>query len=151
MSARTDHAVRVITNSGLWASFGDAAKVIGTAPRALANDMWDSDCVLARADGTVESEDAEKEARWVESHPEAVRRDAAFGYRMGRPRPQELRLTPSEIRMLLGEMECTAALRIRLNDQLDHLLLEADRGEDEVVWNAVDELRALLKRMYESS
>lgn len=158
MSAeKLERLVDAIYVSGLWASYGDAAKAAdyGSAARAVANINWKfSRSRLGRADGTTQSEDSEKNKDWIADHPTHMRVGEAFGYVEGVPRPQRLRLTVPELLMLLGEMPSSPALRAKVHDQLDVLLAETDRaqarGDERVdeLWHAVEESRALLARLY---
>lgn len=154
---KLEQLVEAIYVSGLWASYGDAAKAAGygSAARAVANVNWQfSRSRLGRADGTSESEDADRNKDWIAQHHKHMRIGAAFGYVEGVPRSQSLRLTVPELLMLLGELPSSPVLRAKVHDRLDMLLAAADRAEEQGephlddLWEAVDEARALLTRLY---
>lgn len=138
--------------SGLWAAYGTVAEALRRpgAARALAQENWgQSRGRIARQDGITESADRDKELEWRAANPDVLHVDAAFGYVLDKPWPQEWAVTAPELSMLLGEMPSSAALRIKLGKRLDTLLAVADRAgyEDEVLWQAVDDLRALIARL----
>lgn len=138
--------------SGLWAAYGTVAETLGKpgAARAIANENWGQGRGrISRADGVAESEDREKELAWRETHADVMHVHRAFGYADDRPAPMEWVVTVPELMMLLGEMPTSAGLRIKLGKRLDELLVVADRAgyQDEVLWAAVDDLRALIARL----
>ncbi len=142
----------VLYVSGLWASYGTVAEALGRpgAARAIANENWaQGRGRISRADGVAESEDREKELAWRATHADVMHVHRAFGYPEDRPAPQELAVTVPELLMLLGEMPTSAGLRLKLGQRLDTLLAAADRAgfDDDVLWTAVDDLRALIARL----
>jgi hypothetical protein len=142
----------VLHISGLWTNYGTVADVLGRpgAARALANENWgQSRGRIARADGMPESEDQDREQAWRDTHVDEMRVHTAFGYVFDKPWPQDWWVGVSELQMLLGEMPSSAALRIKVGKRLDTLLAAADKAgyDDDVLWTAVDELRALITRV----
>lgn len=114
--------------SGLWASYGDVAELLGTGARAYAMGTWNRPgrSRLARQNGDSWSTDIEKERRYqaMDRNRDADAVSVAFGYDMrigGRPFPQKWRATVSDMRMLLGEQVATSALKERVEARREWL------------------------------
>jgi hypothetical protein len=153
---KLERLVDAVFLSGLWASYGDAsvAAGYGNAARAVAKINWSfSRSRLGRADGTSDGESPEQTRHWLAAHRDRVRVGEAFGYVAGAPRPQSLRLTVPEMLMLLGELDSTAAFRLRVQDRIDVLVRAAEQADTrgdpiaQVLWDTADEARALLAGM----
>jgi hypothetical protein len=128
MNTNRDALVAAINASGLWASYGAAAPLLGfgNSPRACANANWEMNARLARRDGTTNAADATKGERWVAEHPAAVLIDSILGYHTsaggphlhyGGAMPQELRLRKRDLRALAGLEPSTVDLRLRVSEQ----------------------------------
>jgi hypothetical protein len=140
----------------MWMSYSDAAPFLGYRhARPMANANWDPQVWthLAKVDGTYLAENPERNHVFERDNGDLIAIIRAFGYDFPKPKPLAWRLSPEELRMLLGVRQSTAQFRMRLNERLDALLANADRldGNDphyDAVWDAVDNLRGMLARLY---
>lgn len=147
---------RAILYSGLWMSYSDAAPFLGHRhARPTANANWDPDVWthLAKVDGTYLADNAQRNHVFERDNGDLIAVIRALGYEFPDPKPLAWRMSPTELRMLLGIQGSSAQFRIRLNERLDTLLASADRldGDDphyDAVWDAVDTLRGMLARLY---
>lgn len=157
----TDKAalLAAINDSGLWATYGDAAPLLGYGNgRALAQANWDhaSHTRLADRHGRTDAVDETRAEAWraSEEGQAALAVDRAFGY----PHPEEeakpptLRLEPRELRMLAGLEPSDVALRNRVRGQQIALECHADESAADhphyaSLWAAVGRARALVRRL----
>ena len=97
-----------------------------------------------------ESEDREEEQAWRATHPDVESTPTSpWDKVLDKPWPQDWWVGVPELRMLLGDTASTAGLRITGAKRLDTLLAVADHAgyEDELLWTAVDDIRALIARI----
>lgn len=109
--------------SGLWASYGEAAQLLGygDSARACATANWERNLPLARADGRTEASSPHQGEAWIEAwiraHPEKAAIEAARGYESHDPKPQELRLDRDDLEALAGLQPPSVHLRLRVSEQ----------------------------------